>query len=67
MQVIKTERDRAVEILMKLSEEDQSILLNYIKTNLMISPEGFNDLLVGAEADFIMGEEYDPNWPADLE
>lgn len=67
MQVLKTERDSAVEILMKLSEDDQSILLNYIKTNLMISPESYNDLLVGAEVDFIMGEEYDPNWPEDLE
>lgn len=49
----KTEQERVVDILMKLSEEDQSILLNYIKTNLMISSS--------------LKEEYDPNWPADLE
>ena len=32
----KTEQERVVDILMKLSKEDQSILLNYIKTNLMV-------------------------------
>jgi hypothetical protein len=63
---LKTERDRVVEILMKLSEEDQSILLNYIKTNLMIS-SSLKDDGYAAEVDFIIGEEYDPNWPADLE
>ena len=59
---LKTERDRVVEILMKLSEEDQSILLNYIKTNLMV-PSGITD----DGYDYAAEEEYDPNWPADLE
>lgn len=58
----KTEQERVVDILMKLSEEDQSILLNYIKTNLMISSSLKDD-----GYDYAAEEEYDPNWPADLE
>ena len=54
----KTEQERVVDILMKLSEEDQSILLNYIKTNLMV-PSGITD----DGYDYAAEKEYDPYWP----
>ena len=54
----KTEQERVVEILMKLSEEDREILLGYIKGYLMIPSE-----LVDDGYDYAAENEYDPYWP----
>ena len=54
----KTEQERIVDILMKLSEEDREILLGYIKGNLMIPSE-----LVDDGYDYAAENEYDPYWP----
>ena len=54
----KTEQERVVEILMKLSEDDREILLGYIKGSLMI-PSGITD----DGYDYAAEEEYDPYWP----
>ena len=54
----KTEQEKIVEILMKLSEEDREILLGYIKGNLMIPSE-----LVDDGYDYASENEYDPYWP----
>ena len=56
----KTEQDRVVEILMKLSESDRNEVLNYVRNNLMISSK-----LVDDEYDYAAEDEdygFDPYW-----
>ena len=57
----KTEQDRVVEILMKLSESDRNEVLNYVRNNLMISSKLVDDGYDYAAEDEDYG--FDPYWP----
>ena len=57
----KTEQDRVVEILMKLSESDRNEVLNYVRNNLMISSKLVDDKYDYAAEDEDYG--FDPYWP----
>jgi len=51
----KTEAEQIVDILMKLSEGDRNILLDYVQRNLMLPDDGYD---YAAEE-----EQYDIFWP----
>ncbi len=70
----KTEQDRVVEILMKLSESDRNELLGYIQSNLMQRHYGLAELESRLKLEWAPDDGYDyaaededygfdPYWP----